>query len=78
MTTLVFCLEEPSAREMLKGVLPRLLPNGIRVEYIVFEGKQDMRNRLVRRLRYWRQPDSRFVVMHDQDSGDCRAIRQQL
>ena len=26
MTRLVFFLEEPSAREMLKGLLPRLLP----------------------------------------------------
>ncbi|MDR1647662.1 MAG: DUF4276 family protein [Zoogloeaceae bacterium] len=78
MTTLVFCLEEPSAKEMLKGVLPRLLPDGIWVEYIVFEGKQDMHKQLVRKLRYWQQPNSRFVVMRDQDNGDCRAIRQQL
>ena len=41
MKTLVFCLEEPSAREMLKGVLPRLLPEGIDVKYLVFEGKQE-------------------------------------
>jgi hypothetical protein len=61
-----------------QSVLPRLLPDGIRVEYIVFEGKQDMHRQLVRRLRYWQQPDSRFVVMRDQDNGDCRAIRQQL
>jgi hypothetical protein len=78
MTTLVFCLEEPSAREMLKGVLSRLLPEGISVEYIVFEGKQDMHKQLVRRLRYWQQPDSHFVVMRDQDNGDCRVIRQKL
>lgn len=78
MTTLVFCLEEPSAREMLKGVLPRLLSPDIDVRYIVFEGKQDLHKQLVRKIRLWQQADSRFVVMRDQDSGDCRVIRQQL
>ena len=38
--TLVCCLEEPSAREMLTGVLTRILPTGWNVQYIVFEGKQ--------------------------------------
>lgn len=78
MTTLVFCLEEPSAREMLKGVLPRLLSPDIDVRYIVFEGKQDLHKQPVRKMRFWQQPDSRFVVMRDQDSGDCREIRKQL
>lgn len=40
--TLVCCLEEPSAREMLAGVLARILPTGWNVQYIVFEGKQDL------------------------------------
>lgn len=78
MTTLVFCLEEASAKAMLQGVLPRLLPDDIAVQYIVFEGKQDMHKQLVKRLRFWQKPDSRFVVMRDQDSGDCRVVRQEL
>ena len=41
MNTLVFLLEEPSAKEMLKGILPRLLPEHIQPQFIVFEGKQD-------------------------------------
>ena len=40
--TLVCCLEEPSAREMLAGVLARILPTGWNVQYIVFEGKRDI------------------------------------
>ncbi len=31
MKTIVFFLEEPSAREMLEGVLPRILPEDIRI-----------------------------------------------
>lgn len=78
MKTLVICLEEPSAKAMLEGVLPRILPESVQVRFIVFEGKQDMHKQLVRKLRSWQAPDSKFVVMRDQDNGDCRQIKQQL
>ncbi len=51
MSTLVCLLEEPSAREMLQGVLPRILPIGWDVRYTVFQGKQDMEKNLVIKLR---------------------------
>jgi len=75
---LVFFLEEPSAREMLKGLLPRLLPESVCCRYVVFEGKQDLEKQLPRKLRGWRIPDCRFVVLRDQDSGDCHQIKQGL
>lgn len=78
MTTLVFCLEEPSAKAMLEGVLPRLLPESVKPRYIVFEGKQDMHKQLVKRLRHWQQPESRFVIMRDQDSADCHQVKEDL
>ena len=40
MTYLVCMLEEPSAEEMLKAVLPKILPKTVYVRYMVFEGKQ--------------------------------------
>ena len=67
MNQLVFFLEEPSAREMLKNLLPRILPDNVTVRYVVFEGKQDLENQLARKLRRWRVPDTRFVVMRDKD-----------
>ena len=78
MTTLVFCLEEPSAKTMLEGVLPRLLPEHITTRYMVFEGKQDLHKQLSRKLRLWQGDDALFVVMRDQDAGDCHLIKQQL
>lgn len=78
MKMLVFFLEEPSAKEMLAGILPRFLPEGILVRYIVFQGKQDLEKNLKKKLRGWRIPDSVFVVMRDQDSGDCKAIKAKL
>ncbi|MFP4419033.1 MAG: DUF4276 family protein [Desulfococcaceae bacterium] len=78
MTALVFFLEEPSAAEMLKGLLPRVLPEGIPVEYRPFEGKQDLEKRLPRLLRAWRRPNCRFVVIRDQDAGDCQILKRRL
>ncbi|WP_321331957.1 DUF4276 family protein [Alcaligenes faecalis] len=79
MAVLVFFLEEPSAKAMLEGVMPRLgLPNGLEIRYVVFEGKQDMHKRLLLRLQHWQLPDSYFIVMRDQDSGDCQQIKGEL
>lgn len=78
MTTIVFCVEEPSAREMLTGLLPRVLPDGVAVGYMVFEGKQHLEKELVRRVRSWRLADTRFVVLRDQDSADCHSVKTRL
>lgn len=75
---IVFFLEEPSAKEMLQGLLPRLLPCGVAVRYVTFQGKQDLEKNLEKRLKGWREPDSAFVIMRDQDSGDCRVIKEGL
>ena len=81
MNHLVFFLEERSAREMLKNLLPRILPDlpdNVRVCYVVFEGKQDLENQLARKLRGWRVPDTRFVVMRDKDQADCLTVKCRL
>ena len=75
---LAFFLEEPSAREMLKGLLPRILPARVTVQYVVFEGKRDLDKNLVRRLRGWRKPDTAFVVLQDQDATDCKTLKERL
>ena len=78
MRSLVFLMEEPSAQDALEGFLPNILPVGVYVTYLVFEGKQDLEKRMVRTLRAWQQPNARFIVMRDQDSGDCALIKQAL
>lgn len=78
MSQLVFFLEEPSAEAFLQGLLPKILPDGVETKYVVFQGKQDLDKRLPKRLRAWQTPGARFVVLRDQDSGDCAAIKQHL
>ena len=78
MKTLVFFLEELSAKEMLAGILPRIVPKTVQIRYVVFEGKRDLIDKLKWKLQGWRMPDCRFVVMCDQDSGDCGSIKAEL
>ena len=77
MKHLVFLLEEPSAREMLDALLPQLVP-GISYRCIVFEGKQDLEKNLVKKIRAYQVPNSQFIVLRDQDAGDCYTIKQKL
>lgn len=75
---LVCLLEEPSAKEMLEGILPRFIDKSITIKYIVFEGKQDLEKNIEKRLKFWQQPNSGFLVMRDKDSGDCIVIKNNL
>ncbi len=79
MITLVFFLEELSARVLLEGLLPRVVPTeSVNLRFVVFEGKQDLEKQLVRRMRLWRLPNTRFVVLRDQDSADCKDVKTRL
>ncbi|SDB40266.1 protein of unknown function [Desulfonatronum thiosulfatophilum] len=79
MKELVFLVEEASAKAMLESLLPRLLPQGILHRCIAFDGKQDLEQQLVRRIRGYLNPQARFIVLRDQDSSpDCTVVKAQL
>jgi hypothetical protein len=78
MNHLVFLLEEPSARDLLEGLLPRILPDSIDVHYLVFEGKQDLERQMVNKMRHWKKPGAGFVVLRDQDAAECQRVKQVL
>ena len=78
MSALVFLLEEESAKNMLEGIVSRLVPEGVHVQYMTFSGKQDLEKQMERKIRLWMEPDSRFIILRDQDAGDCTAIKARL
>lgn len=78
MKNLVCLLEEPSARDALACWLPQWLPSEVQLHFVVFQGKQDLERQMTRRIQYWLRPDSRFLVMRDQDSGDCKIVKAGL
>ena len=66
-TDATFCLRQST------GLFPDL-----QFRCVPHEGKGDLEKSVVRKLRSWRTPGVRFVVMRDQNGGDCHAVKAQL
>lgn len=77
MGRVVFLLEEKSMKVLLDGLLPRIVPS-LDFLCVPHEGKQDLEKSIPRKLRAWREPGVRFVVMRDNDNGDCVALKERL
>jgi hypothetical protein len=81
MRTIVFFLEELSAKVFFEGLIKTnftIDPQKTIIRYSVYEGKQDLEKNLEKRLKNWQMPDTTFVIMRDQDSGDCKVIKDIL
>lgn len=77
MKRIVFLLEERSMQVLLDGLLPRLFPD-LSFLCVPHEGKQDLERSIPRKLKAWREPGVRFVVIRDNDGGDCGALKDRL
>ncbi len=75
---LVFLLEEKSMKRFLDIVLPKILPAEIQFQTIPHEGKTDLEKSIPRKLRAWNEPDTKFIIIQDQDSWDCKKLKQKL
>lgn len=79
---LVCLLEERSAKEVLKVILPKILPQGVFSKMIVFQGKSDLKKNLQRKLQHRIQQrqgnEEVFLVLMDQDGDDCVAAKNGL
>ena len=75
-----FFLEEPSAEEALKAILPKILSNDVTFDFLVFEGKDNLLNNLSARLNgyRWIPDDWRIIVLVDKDRDDCRELKAKL
>ena len=84
MDRIEFLVEELSMAELLKVVLPRILPAPWELDnnYYIHphEGKSDLRRSIPTKLKaYRKRPFSTcFVVVQDQDSNDCKQLKQEL
>ena len=77
MNRVVFLLEEASMRALLEGLLPRIFPDMV-FQFVIHEGKSDLDRSIPRKLRAWREPGVRYVVLRDNDGGDCEHLKQRL
>ena len=77
MNRIVFLLEERSMKVLLDGLMPRIFPD-LDFLCVPHEGKQDLEKSIPRKLRAWREPGVRFVVMRDNDGADCKKVKSHL
>ncbi len=65
-------------KALLDGLLPRLIPSDIEYLTIAHEGKSDLEASIPRKLRGWRRPGARFIILRDQDNANCRTVKKRL
>ena len=78
---LVFLLEEPSMKALLDGLLPRLFPGwvaDVHFKCVPHQGKSDLDKSIAVKLRSWRIPNDRFVIVRDNDNADCMILKVRL
>jgi len=74
-------VEEPSTKEALQHLLPRLLPTGATARILTFQGKHDLLSKLPGRMRAYAHclgADDRVVVLIDEDRRDCHDLKLHL
>jgi hypothetical protein len=74
-------VEGPSEEAALRNLAPKILRRGDTFDVHAFQGKHELLQKLPNRLKGysgWLPEDWRIVVLVDQDSDDCRALKAQL
>ena len=76
-----FFLEEESAEEALKVILPKIFSTDVGFNFHVFQGKPDLLGKLPNLLKVYRQwitADWRIMVLVDRDQEDCFQLKARL
>lgn len=77
-------VEEPSMQVFLRGLLPRLLPEGFALDVNCFirphSGKSDLQRRLPATVSAYRNYPQEviLIVVQDQDASDCVQLKNKL
>lgn len=85
MDRLEFLVEEKSMAEVLRVLLPRILPEPweLNVNYFIrpHEGKSDLKRSIPKKLKGFAQHKHQvtgFIILQDQDSNDCKELKREL
>lgn len=65
----------------LSKILPKLLPDFREHEHwmiLAHEGKSDLEKSFPRKVKQWQEPGAQFVILRDNDGGDCVALKRRL
>jgi len=76
---LIFLLEEPSMKNVLDEILPQIIPHNILFLCITHQGKQDLAKSIPKKIKAFQfYPDTKIIIVHDQDSHDCKTLKGEL
>ena len=65
----------------LRKLLPKLFPDFREYEHwliIHHQGKSDLERSYPRKMKEWREPGVRFIILRDNDGADCLILKQKL
>ena len=78
-------VEEPSMVEVLKALLPQIMPDKwiLNDNYFIrpHEGKSDLKRSIPRKIKAfskWKDCNIGFIILQDQDSNNCKQLKQEL
>lgn len=74
----VFLLEEPSMKELLMIILPKIIPEPYTFQCIPHNGKRTLEKSIPVKTRGWKEPDVQFIIVHDKDSADCVRLKENI
>ena len=80
MTKIVyFLVEEESMEPILKAIVREIIAKEDDYKIITHEGKQDLKKSLSEKIpNLFKVPNAYVVVLHDQDSNDCKKLKKEL
>jgi hypothetical protein len=77
-------VEEASMKNFLSGILPKILPDGYQLNLNCFirehQGKQDLKKSIPIKIRAFKHYKKfiKVIIIHDQDSSDCKVLKAEL
>ena len=78
---IVLFTEEASMTPVLKRVMQATRPSAIEgVDWIIIahRGKPDLHKNLVRKMREWNYGNPHFIILQDNDGGDCYHSKKKI
>ena len=76
MVKYVFLVEERSMAEFLEGFLRK--NSDLEFQVVPHRGKDDLKASVPRKLRGMNRADTTFVILVDQDSSDCKVLKDEF
>lgn len=76
--TLVVFVEEASMEAALRVLIPKIGVCPSNVQIVTHQGKSDLDASWRRKLPAWNTPGTRFMILRDNDGGDCQDLKNNL